>query len=564
MSLFDPNSPFANTSDESTGVIDIPKMPKIPLSDGGVTPLPKLPAPPVTLPADPVTPKPSDMWRQIVRALPQTPPATAAPQPGIVTPTQNTAPVAAMASPGFGSTVPALSPSNPDPRQGQPVPGMPGYVYNWAGGQEPIGNGGQYGGTYVPPDTANGFTGPNNAATNTAGLQATAPPSSYVAPPPDANVASMIASFIQQNGLTANQSDPASLFKIVQYLRSNNINAQVDYTDQNGHTGGILVNGHPYQLIDGNNNWTALQPWESSGDSSSFGGGSATGGRSLDTASIGLDDPATLQLLQYIQSILPQLTTPVNDPARAQLAALAQQQIANLSAPMQTPAETQAYKDLITKAIQQLSGPAYSDEQLAQIRTGAFDTLNRQEQAEIDNTIRQLANRGVPPDSGIVSHAVQEVRNKYIIARGQQQQQLNSAFIDADTARRGQLLSTAQAGSNLGLAEQQTQEQRTAQILPIISALVNANSSYRSEDAANQNKALSLYSLPVDITERRVANAVNASSGQAVNPQSIIQTLSSYLNGAQNQTNQNAAQSAAYWQNLGSALSQIDWAKVFG
>lgn len=93
-------------------------------------------------------------------------------------------------------------------------------------------------------------------------LQAKTAPATYKVGAPDQKVASDVADFIKTKGLKANQSDPVgSMGPIVEYLRSKGINAQVDYTDVNGHSGGILVDGKPYQLIDGQNNWTPLQEW---------------------------------------------------------------------------------------------------------------------------------------------------------------------------------------------------------------------------------------------------------------------------------------------------------------
>jgi hypothetical protein len=110
------------------------------------------------------------------------------------------------------------------------------------------------------------------------GLQATAP-GSYGGGAADPHVAQLVADYIQQNHLQANQSDPASLNRIAQYLQSQGINAQTAYTDQNGHTGGLVVNGQEMQLIDGSNRWTALQPWQESGGN---GGGSSGGGSPAD------------------------------------------------------------------------------------------------------------------------------------------------------------------------------------------------------------------------------------------------------------------------------------------
>lgn len=112
------------------------------------------------------------------------------------------------------------------------------------------------GGTTTIPPTAN--------ATPWMDLPATSAPGSYNSPPPPANAVTLVANWIQANHLQANQSDPNSLHSITQMLHQNGINAQVDYPDENGHTGGILIDGHPYQLIDGQNQWTTLQPWQES------------------------------------------------------------------------------------------------------------------------------------------------------------------------------------------------------------------------------------------------------------------------------------------------------------
>lgn len=105
-------------------------------------------------------------------------------------------------------------------------------------------------------------------------LQATAPPADYNSPPLAADVQKTITDYIASQGLQANQGDPSALLNLVGYLRTQGINAQVDYADANGHTGGILVDGHPYQLIDGSNRWTTPQPWQ---DSSGAPGASAIG-----------------------------------------------------------------------------------------------------------------------------------------------------------------------------------------------------------------------------------------------------------------------------------------------
>ena len=69
--------------------------------------------------------------------------------------------------------------------------------------------------------------------------------------------------FIAANNLTANQSDPANLQKIVDALNTVSPGiAAMDQMDSNGHLGGIILNGQKVQAIDGNNNWTDFGPWK--------------------------------------------------------------------------------------------------------------------------------------------------------------------------------------------------------------------------------------------------------------------------------------------------------------
>lgn len=138
--------------------------------------------------------------------------------------------------------------------------------------------------------------------------QATAAPSTYNvgAAPPD--VAAKVASIIQSKGLQANQSNPmASMGPLVDELRAQGINAQVDYTDSNGHSGGILVDGKPYQLIDGSNRWTPLQPWQDSGSGGGGGGYQAGSVSGTINGSSGNQSPEVTAAVQA--AILKQLGT---------------------------------------------------------------------------------------------------------------------------------------------------------------------------------------------------------------------------------------------------------------
>lgn len=293
-----------------------------------------------------------------------------------------------------------------------------------------------------------------------------------------------------------------------------------------------------------------------------FGGGSTSDTTGL-PASNQFTDPATVTLDNLIRERIQSLMTPINDPTQTQAQLALQTQMANLLTPLQTPAATQTFQDVITQAIQQLQGPTFSDAELANMQARAFDTLNRQEQAEIENTTRTLANHGVPPSSGLVQHAIQQVRDKYDELKAQQQQQLNQYAIDSANQRRAQLLQTAQTGSNVALTQQQQDEARKAQVSTLAQQLVEMARQARGEQSTNADKAISFAGVPVDITERRVANAANLGQGGTANASNVVNSISSLLQGFNNQTNTNQANSASYWGNLAQALSTIDWSKVF-
>ena len=385
-------------------------------------------------------------------------------------------------------------------------------------------------------------------STFTAPLKATAE-GSYAGPSPDAAISKRIADFIASQGLVANQSDPSSIEKIVQHLRDNGVNASY-FTDSNGHTGGVQVNGVEYQLIDGNNRWVPMSLWPPS----------ASSGRDY---SAGLDDPATKNLMDLITQRINALMTPINDPSQTQLNALLQGRIGDLQTPLQTPQGTQDFQQIIRDTIAKLQGPTFSDPQYANLQTHAFDTLNRQEQADIENTTRTLANHGVPPSSGLVQHAIQAVRDHYSTLRAQQQQQLNQMEIDSANQRRAQLLQTAQTGSNVAQTQQQQEEARKNQVTTIAQQLVDLARAARGESNTNAQTAISLAGVPVDITERRVANAANLGAGGTAQAGSVANTLSNLINQFNAQSGQNQQNSANYWQNLAAYLATIDWSKVF-
>lgn len=293
-------------------------------------------------------------------------------------------------------------------------------------------------------------------------------------------------------------------------------------------------------------------------------GSSSTGASSSGVPpSNGFTDPATATLDELIRKRIAQLNAPIDDPTQTQAAGAIQNQISHLSTPLTTPDQTQTFQQVMADVIAKLQGPTFSDPELDAMRTRAFDALNRQEQAEIANTTRTLADHGVPPSSGLVQHAIQKVRDKFSELKALQQQQLNQYAIDVAGQRRAQLLQTAQTGSNVALTQQQTDEQRKAQVVSLAQQLVEMARASRGEASNNANQAISFAGVPVDITERRVANAANLGQGGTAQAGSIVNTLNNLIQGFNQQSGQNQQNSSTYWQNLIAYLANIDWSKVF-
>jgi hypothetical protein len=144
----------------------------------------------------------------------------------------------------------------------------------WASSQQRLGSIGELLGfgprevpAYVPrpdprlaPSVGQALGGPGGGPSS---LDPNAPGSfAHGAPPPD--VAAAYDAYVKSNNLTtASQTDPTVNTAIVNHLRSKGFNAQLAPMDSNGHSAGIVVNGQIYQTINGSNQLTPLQPFES-------------------------------------------------------------------------------------------------------------------------------------------------------------------------------------------------------------------------------------------------------------------------------------------------------------
>lgn len=335
-------------------------------------------------------------------------------------------------------------------------------------------------------------------------LQATSAPSSYYAPPADPQIAQLVASYIQSQGLRGNQSDPSALMQIVSHLRAQGINAQVDYTDENGHTGGILVDGHPYQLLDGSNNWTALQPWQESG------GGSGSG------AGAGYTDPSSQLFINELLSRMQSLRQPVNDPM----------------APL--------YQLQALSRVQNLAQAPYTGADDAALVAKYMNPLTQARDAALQQNKERIGARGMLPTSGLLDEL-----NKGTNASYQQ--------------------GVAYGSNDLAVRAVDERQRRQQEQLSVLSDLLNLGKSQRSEENARGQEIVNLASQLPAMDERRLAALLQASgdNAPAANASSNLlnqgsQNLSQQLLHANDQ----ASRDSAWGEFFGMLLN--NWGQVFG
>ena len=102
-------------------------------------------------------------------------------------------------------------------------------------------------GTYDPKNPNGGITptaptGGNSAANQALWQQAGQDPKKF------------IQLFAQANGIQAQQT-PEVTRRIVDALKSVGVNADYETPDEYGRSAGLMLNGVPYKMIDGSNNW---------------------------------------------------------------------------------------------------------------------------------------------------------------------------------------------------------------------------------------------------------------------------------------------------------------------
>lgn len=216
-----------------------------------------------------------------------------------------------------------------------------------------------------------------------------------------------------------------------------------------------------------------------------------------------------------------------DDPATKQYYDLMSQVISKLTGQQDRSGDDQLTK-ILNDTIAQYQQPVFSNADLGNLRTQAFDALNHQKSGDIQTAIRNMAQRGISPNSPYVNTAINDVNRRYDALGAQQQQNLNNFELN-------------------------TQLQRPQQTVGLAQVLQQLSDAKRNEDLSNFSKALGLAGSGVSMTENRINNA-NGQGGLGDITQLINSILGvSNTTNAQNQTN--ALNNQQWYQMLGQLLA---------
>jgi hypothetical protein len=127
-----------------------------------------------------------------------------------------------------------------------------------------------------------------------------------------------------------------------------------------------------------------------------------------------------------------------------------------------TTGPTAKYQSILDNLVTELGKPAYSDDQLAQLKTAAVDTLTHEHQVALDNKLRALGQQGIPPTSGLAQEALKNVDAQYQTLKADALQAQNVTQIEQINQRRQQLMQAA--SSSLTAAQQQAKNEQDSLI----------------------------------------------------------------------------------------------------
>lgn len=105
---------------------------------------------------------------------------------------------------------------------------------------------------------------------------------------------------------------------------------------------------------------------------------------------------------------------------------------------------TKNFETLLNQRIQELLGPAYTNSQMDLMQTQALDPLEVQRQQAKQQVIQRMASHGVPPSSGIVERALEDVDRQFNTLRTQSQSGFANKAIDQTATNHNQAVSMAE------------------------------------------------------------------------------------------------------------------------
>lgn len=414
-----------------------------------------------------------------------------------------------------------------------------------------------------------------NGSTSAASL-----PSSYAAPPPaiapapvaNAPVTPTVAT--AGGGYAADQSE--ANFDSQAYLAANpdvasgwGASPYQHYVQYGAHEGraftpnasGASAAPAPSRAVDGSTNWQAGAPVPSMPgyvynpyggfEQASLGGASSTVPSSTGNITPGqYDDPATNDLLNFIMQRIPGLiqqgtTTPQS--IQDLIGAIQGAAVNTANSP-----ETAQLQELLKQAIGRANAPAYDDNQKSILRADALSQLQQaHDQAQVQAR-QELAARNIPPDSGVALQMQQRIadqyaRNKALVERGLSIDEINK--LDSN---RQMALQAAGESTNVATTQQ-------SKVLELMKLATDLESGDVNRQNAALDKALSLFSIPVQIGDQRFEQANAAANGVSANPSSLLTTLANIAQGNNAIDVQRQQNSASMWSNLAKAIASIDW-----
>lgn len=198
------------------------------------------------------------------------------------------------------------------------------------------------------------------------------------------------------------------------------------------------------------------------------------------------------------------------DPATSGYEGLINALTQKLSTPYQAP-DYQSMIDSMNSYIKSLQGPAYTPAQQDVRQTQALDPQERNHQAARRQVIERMGAQGIPPSSGIVEKALENVDNQYATIRANTQSSL--ATNDMNVSRQNQQQAAALYPAMVGLENQQYQG--------------NLN---------NQMQGVNLAGIIPNMNWNRLIQA-NGLMGQS-NPLGALQLQSLFQNNGYNQSSQ--------------------------